>query len=345
MRFKETGGMAMAKRGRRDFCTACRKDTEYEVRKIAEKETIREKEYEFIFTAAICRECGGEMDLPGLMDLNIKERDRQYREAEGIISIEEIRKLMELYHIGKAPLSLALGFGEVTVARYLDGQVPSKGYSDIMRKALSDPGYMGALLEQNKDKIDGTAYQKAKKAAAELEILFDVPEKMLISIAYIFERMQEVTPLALQKLLYYIQGIYMVLFQEPLFEENCAAWQHGPVYTKVYALFRDFKYNPIEDGRFALLSGMPEKLSEDEKKTIDLVVKTFGKYSGKVLENITHNEKPWRDAREGYDSNERSNVIIRMGDMREYFMEVSERFDLGTAEGIEQYIASKLEQG
>ena len=81
----------------------------------------------------VCRECGAEMDIPGLLDLNIKERDAQFREAEGIITIDEIKKLMGLYHIGKAPLSLALGFGEVTIGRYLEGQVPSKRYSDIMR--------------------------------------------------------------------------------------------------------------------------------------------------------------------------------------------------------------------
>ena len=32
---------------------------------------------------------------------------------------EEIEALMSLYHLGKAPLSYALGFGEVTITRYL----------------------------------------------------------------------------------------------------------------------------------------------------------------------------------------------------------------------------------
>ncbi len=49
---------------------------------------------------------------------------------------------MKIYKIGKAPLSLALGFGEVTIPRYLEGQVPSEEYSDIMKAALSSPAYM-----------------------------------------------------------------------------------------------------------------------------------------------------------------------------------------------------------
>ncbi|MCI9068193.1 MAG: Asp-tRNA(Asn)/Glu-tRNA(Gln) amidotransferase subunit GatC, partial [Lachnospiraceae bacterium] len=52
-----------------------------------------------------------------------------------------IEKLMKIYKIGKAPLSLALGFGEVTITRYFSGQIPSKEYSDIMRKAFEIAGY------------------------------------------------------------------------------------------------------------------------------------------------------------------------------------------------------------
>lgn len=77
-------------------------------------------------------ECGEEMSIPGLIDKNIQEADEQYRAAEGLVSIADIEKRMKLYHIGKAPLSLALGFGEVTIPRYLEGQIPSKEYSDAV---------------------------------------------------------------------------------------------------------------------------------------------------------------------------------------------------------------------
>ncbi len=46
-----------------------------------------------------------------MIDKNIREVDEQYRAAEGIISIDDIEKLMKIYKLGKAPLSLALGFG------------------------------------------------------------------------------------------------------------------------------------------------------------------------------------------------------------------------------------------
>ena len=255
-----------------DFCIECRKATEYEIRKKACKEMIRDKEYELYLTTAICKECGCEMNIPGLIDKNIRERDAQYRIAEEIISVENIKKLMGIYHIGKVPLSLALGFGEKTIGRYLDGQMPSKEYSDIMKKALTRPEYMKGLLVRNRGNVGETAFKEAMKAVDELEGLFKVSDKMLVNIAYIFEQMQEVTPLALQKILYYAQGIYMALSGTVLFPEDCYAWQHGPVYEKVYFLFRDFKYNPIDDNRFALLAGRAKDLQDKEKEAVDLEI-------------------------------------------------------------------------
>lgn len=55
------------------------------------------------------------------------------------------------------------------------------------------------------------------------ELVDSVSEKMLITISYIFEKTGEITPLALQKILYYIQGIFMVNYGRPLFNEECQA--------------------------------------------------------------------------------------------------------------------------
>ena len=61
---------------------------------------------------------------------------------------------------------------------------------------------MKEKLWQNKDKIAQTAYHKAMEAAVRLDDLFSVSDTMLQVISYIFERLEEVTPLMLQKLIY-----------------------------------------------------------------------------------------------------------------------------------------------
>ena len=333
----------MAEKGKFDFCTICRKNTEYTLEKRNIIKTIKDKEYTFSITAAICNECGEEISIPGLIDKNIQEVDEQYRTYEGIVSIDDIEKLMKIYKIGKGPLSLALGFGEVTITRYLAGQIPSKEYSDIMKTALASPSYMKEKLDENKDRIASAAYNKSMIAATQLENLFSVSDKMLRVISYVFEKLEEVTPLMLQKLLYFIQGVSYALNGNPMFSENCQAWIHGPVYPEVYDMFRNFRYNPIEDARFAIFDGVKDELTEDERRVIDLVVNTFGEYSGKVLEKITHAETPWKIARRGYGDNIPSNEPLPKTIIKSYYVEKNRIYDFSSENGLKKYIKEILQ--
>lgn len=332
----------MTEKGRRDFCIECRKETEYLLQKKDIAKTIRDKEYTFGITVAVCAECGEEMSISGLIDKNVREIDEQYRAVEGLVSMEDIERLMKIYKIGKAPLSLALGFGEVTIPRYLEGQVPSKEYSDIVKAALASPAYMKKKLMENRDKLTDAAYKKAIAEADSIESLFSVSDKMLRVIAYVFEKLEEVTPLMLQKLLYFIQGVYSALYGKFIFVEDCRAWVHGPVYPEVYDLFRDFKYNPIDDARFALLKGNEDALTDDEKKVINLVVNTFGMYGGKVLEKITHNEEPWMEARKGYGDSIPSSELLTKDRIMKYYIAVNQKYGIDTEAGLRTYIHDML---
>lgn len=334
----------MTEKGRRDFCIVCRKETEYFLQKRDIVKTFRDKEYTFGITAAVCTECGKEMSITGLIDKNVQEIDEQYRATEGLVSIDDIEKLMKIYKIGKGPLSLALGFGEVTIPRYLEGQMPSKEYSDVVRAALASPAYMRRKLTENRDKLTDVAYKKAMSTIQSIESLFSVSEKMLRVISYVFEKLEEVTPLMLQKLLYFIQGIYSASYGRPIFMEDCRAWIHGPVYPEVYDLFRDFKYNPIDDARFALLGGTADALTDDEKKAIDLVVNTFGMYGGKVLERITHNEEPWKEARKGYGGSIPSSELLPKECIMKYYIAVNKKYDINTETGLQAYIHNMLDK-
>ena len=242
-----------------------------------------------------------------------------------------------------APLSLAFGFGEVTITRYLEGQIPSKEYSDIIKTVFSSPTEMKQKLLENRERLTDAAFRKAFAAATNIEKLFIVSDKMLDVISYIFEALEEVTPLMLQKLLYFIQGVYAALYKRPILEEDCQAWIHGPVYPDVYELFRDFKYNPIDDARFALFEGRGDNLSNEEKRAIDLVVNTFGMYGAKVLERITHNETSWTMVRKEYDDSTRSSELMPKEGIMEYFTLINEKYGIDKKEGLQAYISDMLE--
>jgi uncharacterized phage-associated protein len=274
------------------------------------------------------------MGIPGILDLKAKEINEQYREAEGLVQNDEIRTIFNLYNIGQAPLSLALGFGEVTISRYLIGCFPSKKHSAVIRSALASPVFMKKQLEKNKNKLTNAAYRKAYQTACKLEKIFSFSDKLRSTIARLFNNLSEITPLGLQKLLYFCQGYSLALESAPIFPEECEAWPHGPVYQEIYHLFKSFKYNPIDDDRFIILNNSKDALSDREKQIIDLISATFGAYSGKTLETITHSEDPWK--------NTPLNFIIKKSLIKKYYKSVNQKYDLATESGTNKYIKSKL---
>lgn len=330
----------MGQAKKEDFCVHCREVRPYSVVRKSVKERIRDKDYSFVITTYVCDCCHHEMGVPGVFELNSREIDEQYRKAESIVPIEDIRDLMTIFNIGKTPLSLALGFGEITITRYLDGQVPSKEYSDVIRRALSYPSFMKEMLVRNREKIAEPAFRKAMKAAEGLEKAFLISDKMQGAIAYIFHAIDEAAPMALQKLLYYIQGVYSAVSGKLMFSETCEAWRQGPVYPKVYNLFRDFRYNPADDARFSVLRGKKELLSDSERHAADLVLGTFGRYGGRALELIAHKEEPWLKAQEGDGSDESSGAEISNDSIKEYFTSVNQKYPLSSEEGLNYYISA-----
>ena len=69
----------MAEKKRKGFCTKCRKETKYLLTKKGTVRNIEGRDYCFFVTAAICKECGALMSLPGLIDQNAREVEKQYR--------------------------------------------------------------------------------------------------------------------------------------------------------------------------------------------------------------------------------------------------------------------------
>lgn len=45
----------------------------------------------------------------------------------------------------------------------------------------------------------------------------------------------------LQKLLYYVQGFHIAVFNRPLFNEDIEAWMYGPVVPAVYEYYQERK--------------------------------------------------------------------------------------------------------
>ena len=319
------------------FCENCNKLVGYNTIEKNTYQIIREKKYYYNKLYAFCKECGEELSENSITDENLRRLDRAYRLEEHIISVEEISEILRKYKIGKKPLAKLLGWGEVTLIRYLNGEnVPTRPYSDELYKILNDSNYMLEILEKNKERITEKAYNKVKKeinAMNKWNFKNGIDSQIEIVVAYITNK-TEITPLALQKILYYAQGFYMAFFGKELFHEDCQAWVHGPVFSDIYNKFRPYGYDSI---KFEADYDIEDILDEDRKELLDVIINYFGYYNGKALEKMSHIEKPWLMARAGLGPDENSNNIISKKSILEYFKSVKEKYNMVNILDIRNY--------
>ncbi len=84
-------------------------------------------------------------------------------------------------------------------------------------------------------------------------------------------------------------------------------------------------------------------LSEEERALVDHVICCFGMYNGSALMQITHKEKPWKEARGGLPEFQPSNNVIDDHVIKNYFNEVNDKYNLNDVQGVKRYIDSLLE--
>ncbi len=311
---------------------------EYYIKEKKMTKNIKGKKIEYIGKVAICSECGSEIFVADIRDYNLKMLDNAFREKEGLISVSEMKLILDKYNIGKRPLSLLLGWGEGTLTRYLDGDIPTKQYSDILKTILNDSKYMKKVLEENKDAITDVAYKRCNEALAEIEkddsITVRSEDKIDHVVKYLLASCSDITPLALQKLLYYAQGFFKAFTGEYLFYNNCEAWVHGPVYRNVYYKYKNYGYNPIEENEYDY-TGI--ELSKIEEEILDSVIRNFGCYSGKTLEKMTHAEMPWSHTRADLKDDESSDRIIEKELIAKYFEDIKLKYNMLNISDIRDY--------
>ena len=157
----------------------------------------------------------------------------------------------------------------------------------------------------------------------------DKNDKIFDVVDYILSLSDDITPLALQKLLYYSQAFFKVFYGYPLFENNCEAWDQGPVYPEIYNKFK--KYDDMSEKNIRC------SLDEEEQFFIELIMRYFGCYSGKSLERMTHCEKPWRETRKGLAPNQKGGRVIQQALIESYFTEVYKKYNMLSITDIMDY--------
>lgn len=151
-------------------------------------------------------------------------------------------------------------------------------------------------------------------------------KKTYVPVADFFIALSNVTGnlisnLKLQKLVYYADAWHLANYGRPLVEEDFQAWVHGPVIPALYGEYKHHSWQPIErpdlnEDTYNVIRNMFE---EQSLLLMDTIVDSYFGHTAFELEKMTHNEKPWKIAREGLPDDEPSSNVITKDSMREYY--------------------------
>lgn len=131
---------------------------------------------------------------------------------------------------------------------------------------------------------------KGYDARAVANLMLDEAERLDIKI----------TNLALQKLLYFAHGIYLIQTKRPLVSGYFEAWQYGPVHPAAYRSFKEAGSEPIAfraEGEDPLTGKRRGLTLPDDARLIGLmqqVLNSYGRMPPGRLVDLSHaKDSPW----------------------------------------------------
>lgn len=133
----------------------------------------------------------------------------------------------------------------------------------------------------------------------------------------------KISPLKLQKLLYYCEGWTLAITDQELFpKENFQAWVHGPVNVRTYHEF-NASYGMLDPIDSPKATALDASVTMGQKAIIHRVFEIYNQYTGSQLEMMTHAEKPWIEARGTLASDMHADTIIDKATMRKEFSQMN----------------------
>ncbi|HHT9079557.1 DUF4065 domain-containing protein [Flavobacterium psychrophilum] len=138
--------------------------------------------------------------------------------------------------------------------------------------------------------------------------IIDIANKVIASTD--IAQGETISNLKLQKMLYYLQGFFIAVFDKKLFDESIEAWQYGPVVRESYFHFKNFGSSSIS------LKGDENiiDLTQSETELFNEVLEEYGQFSAIKLMNMTHEELPWKKT---FYKNPQGEITYNL--LKEYF--------------------------
>jgi uncharacterized phage-associated protein len=151
---------------------------------------------------------------------------------------------------------------------------------------------------------------------------------------------KKLTPMQLQKLVYFAHGWYLALTGKPLVDEQVEAWPYGPVFPTLYHEFKEYGGGPIKGratewtlevnpatGRQTIVRAVVPTLEDDPdtaqldttKSILNRVWNVYGSWNAVQLSQLTHVAGgPWDVTRRQHPDRKGTDIADPL--IRDYFL-------------------------
>lgn len=254
-------------------------------------------------------------------------QSKNEQKDNAVITVSDIQTILNDYRIGKKPLAKLLGWGETTIIRYIEGDIPTSEYSDKLKAILDDPSYYYEILLANRDNLTGVAFKKSRKAVLEkiMSSKINVVAQYVINLAN-----GDIAAGTIQTMLYYVQAFSLALYNREMFEED---YRITPENTPFIQLHENMKKRNI-----CVLEMKEDSLTNNEKELIENIYSSFAWYGPRAFKAITAYEKTLlRISRD-----KENNKIVSKDTIRTYFKDIINQYDIEHANDIHKYPDSRI---
>lgn len=248
---------------------------------------------------------------------------KPYINRDEVISADEIKMILDRYRIGKKPLAKLLGWGETTIIRYMDGDIPTSEYSNKLQMIMNYPEYYYQLLLERKDCLTNIAYRKSKQA-----VINYIMSSKICAVAYYIINLcdADISPKYLQYILYYAQVFSLTFYDTELFPEECQVNNDYIPYRKLYDQMKQTGIHTLE------ISG--NYLTQKEKDLINIVYESISWYGPRALKALgVYDKSNMKISRDQYN-----NRIITKENLKNYYRELLREYNITSVKDVAKFL-------
>lgn len=168
---------------------------------------------------------------------------------------------------------------------------------------------------------------KRERERINMSKIYNVLDVSLYVVNYSAKKETPISNLQLQKILYYIQAMFLVNKGVECFKEDIVRWTYGPVVKEAYDEFRAYGNNKIpKEAQYSNISfdNKTNNIKFEQKKLdegvflpedialMNSVIEAYRNKEAFELVNKTHSEDPWKKTK--------PNEIMKKEIIRNYYV-------------------------